>query len=323
MLTANCVQELVANTSKPSSLRRENAPKYINLPLIQPQVFRELTSEDDSMITPRPTANGMKHPALTPGLSIDAATPHANGGSLTTQLDRPSTAEEGSGLEKRASQHKQSRTSTDRKSDYFSSDPQAKNPVDGLTRGPVTPGDNSLEGMTLALTQSPVDGDRDEKTKEGGLFGKSFRMKFPKKLGRPSTEVKSAIVDEKLEGSDKSEGKEDRTIQGNFYGTIQKIRYEYEEQIQNGSFQQLVTGISSSSLMETPKLQLPLYTTVIIQDEQPDSGGVADLYRGTISSLNYDADIIEKVAPMWLGELLLKVRDAIHSLPFLAGTKLP
>lgn len=316
MLTANRVQELVASISKPSSLRRENAPKQINLPVIRPQGPRDLRNEDDSVITPRPTTNGVNHPALTPGLSIGAATPHTKDGNLTTQNDRPGTVEEGSGLEERNSQHSQPRTSIDRKSDYFSSDYLAKSLVDGPTRGLVTPGDTSLEGTTLALTQSPVDGDRDDKTKEGGLFGKSFRMKFPKKLGRPSTEVKSTIVDEKSEGSDRSEEKEDKTIQDNFYGAIQRIRNDYEEQIQNESCQQLVTGICSSSLTETPKLQLPPYTTVIIQDEQPDSGGVADLYRGTISSMGYDVDIIEKVAPMWLGELLLKVGVAIHSVSF-------
>ncbi len=262
----------------------------------------------DSVITPRPTTNGTIHPAVTPGLSIGAATPHINSGNLNTKIDWPGTAEEASGLGKRALQYTQHRTSTDRKSDYFSSNSQAKSPVDGLTRGPVTPGDTSLEGTTLALTQSPVDGDKDEKTREGGLFGKSFRMKFPKKLGRPSTEVKSAIVDEKSEESDKSEDKEDKTVQDNFYGAIQEIRYKYEEQIQSELPQQSVIGVSPSSLAEGPKLQLPPYTTVIIQDEQPDSGGVADLYRGTISSVGYDADQIEKVAPMWLGELLLKVR---------------
>lgn len=246
-----------------------------------------------------------------PLMCAGAATPHINGGNLNTQIGWPGSAEESSGLEKRASQHSQPRTSIDRKSDYFSSNTQTKSPVDGLARGPVTPGDTSLEGTTLALTQSPVDGDKDEKTREGGLFGKSFRMKFPKKLGRPSTEVKSTMVDEKSEESDKSEEREDKSVQDNFYGTIQKIRYDYEEKIHSGSPQHLVTGISPSSLAETPKLQLPPYTTVIIQDEQPDSGGVADLYRGTISSVGFDADVIEKVAPMWLGELLLKVRLTI------------
>lgn len=237
-----------------------------------------------------------------------AATPHFNGSSANTQIDRPNTTEEDDGLEKKASLNSQRRNSSDRKSDYFTTGAQAKSPVDGPTRGPLTPGDTSLDGSTLALTQSPVEGDRDEKTKESGIFGKSFRMKFPKKLGRPSTEVKSATVDEKSEESDVSEEKEDKTIQDNLYGTIQRIRYQYEEQMQTESFHQLMTGIRASSLNETPELQLPPFTTVIIQDERPDSGGVADLYRGTVSSVGYDADLIEKVAPMWLGELLLKVR---------------
>lgn len=243
-----------------------------------------------------------------------AATPHANGSS---QIDWSNT-EEGNGLEKKASQNSQTRSSSDRKSDYFTSAAQAKSPVDGQTRGPVTPGDTSLESFRLALTQSPVELDKDEKAKESGIFGKSFRMKFPKKLGRPSTEVKSAMVDEKSEESDVSEEKEDKTIQNNLYGTIQRIRYQYEEQMQEDSSHQLVTGIRASSLTETPELQLPPFTTVIIQDERPDSGGVADLYRGTVSSIGYDADLIEKVAPMWLGELLLKVRSRIHSKLLLA-----
>lgn len=239
----------------------------------------------------------------------DAATPHANGSS---QIDRPNT-EEGNGLEKKASQNSQGRNSSDRKSDYFTSGAQAKSPVDGQTRGLVTPGDTSLEGSALALTQSPAELDKDEKAKESGIFGKSFRMKFPKKLGRPSTEVKSAMLDEKSEESDVSEEKEDKTIQDNLYGTIQRIRYQYEEQMQGDSSHQLMTGIRASSLSETPELQLPPFTTVIIQDERPDSGGVADLYRGTVSSVGYDADQIEKFAPMWLGELLLKVRSNIRS----------
>lgn len=259
------------------------------------------------MITPRPTTNGIIHP-VTPGLTIGTATPHINGTSLNTQMDRPGTAEDDTGLDRRASQRSQPRNSSDRKSDYFSSSSQAKSPVDTLSRGPITPGDTSLEGTTLASTQSPIDGDKDEKAKESGLFGKSFRMKFPKKLGRPSTDVKPVVVDEKSEESDRSDEKEDKTIQDNFYGIIQKIRFGYEEQLQNGYSQHLITSINPSVLGETPKLQLPPYTTVTIQDERPDSGGVADLYRGTVSSVGYDVDLIEKVAPMWLGELLLKVR---------------
>ena len=293
-------QLLMANASKPSSLRRENAPSSIQLPVIPPPWFM---NGDDSIITPRPITmtDGIMRPANTPGLAIGAATPYINGVTSNSGPNRPATAEESTALEKRTSQQSQPRVSSDRTSDYFSSIAQAKSPVDGHSKGPVTPGDTALE----AAASSPVDADKEERS--SSLFGKKFRMNFPKKLGRTSQDVKPAVVDEKSEESDKSEEKEDKTIQDNFFGTIQKIRYDYEECMQRGPSQHLAPGITPSSFNETPLLELPLSTTVIIQEERPDSGGVADLYRGTISSVGSDADLIERTGPMWLGDLLLKV----------------
>lgn len=297
--------DLVASTSKPTSLQRDNAPSSIQLPLITTEGSQVLMNADDALITPRPT-NGMIKPAMTPGLTIGTATPALNG---TTNSNRPPTAEDGTALEKRISQLSQSRTSMDRSSDYFTSNNQAKSPSEAQPKTPGPPGEPSSD----TGTQSPVDGEKEEKSKEGGsLFGKGFRMKFPKKLGRTSTDVKPAVVDEKSEESDKSEEKEDKTIQDSFYGCIQKIRYEYEERMQNDPSYHLSSGITPSPLSETPILRLPPFTTVIIQDERPDSGGVADLYRGTVSSVGQDADLIEKVAPTWLGDLLLKVFK-VHS----------
>ena len=295
-------KDLMADTSEPSSSRRNNTPTSIQLPIITPQSAQDAMNEDDTLITPRPP-NGNVLPAVTPGLTIGLATPNVNG---AINGNRPSTADEGTSLDKGASQHSQPRHSSEKPSDYFSSGTQPKSGADGQIKVPATPGDTSEE----ATAQSPVDGDKEEKIKEGGLFGKNFRMKFPKKLGRASTDVKPAVVDEKSEGSDKSEEKEDKTVQDNFFGSIQKIRYEYEERLQHEASQHLPSSITPSSLNETPVLRLPPYTTVIIQDERPDSGGVADLYRGTISSVGQDADLIEKVGPMWLGDLLLKVSNA-------------
>ena len=298
----------MASISKNTSLWRENAPSSIALPLLPPQSSSTLLDADDSLITPR-AAEGSVRPATTPGLSIAMATPHINGitQASTTQVQRPVTAEEGTALEKRTSHNSQSRSSTDRPSDYFSSMAQPKGPIDSQVKGPVTPGDNSQETMA----HSPVDADKEEKSKEGStLFGKKFRMNFPKKLGRSSTDVKPTVVDEKSEESDKSDEKEDRTVQDNLYGTVQKIRYDYEERLQNQPSQHLPSGIIPIVPSETPMLRLPPSTSVIIQEEGPDSGGVADLYRGTVGSVGRDADLIEKAGPMWLGELLLKVRSA-------------
>lgn len=296
-------KDLMADTSKtsskPDSIQRENAPSSIKLPVISRQESQDLMNEDDTLITPRPTNSNMM-PPMTPGLGIGAATPTLNG---AVNNNRPSIAEEGTVLEKRTSQLSQPRTSTERSGDYFASGSQPKSPTDGMR----TLGESSLD----TATQSPVEGDKEEKSKESSsLFSKSFRMKFPKKLGRTSTDVKPAVVDEKSEESDKSEEKEDKTIQDGFFGSIQKIRYDYEERAQNEPSQHLPSGITPSSLSETPMLEPPPYTTVIIQDERPDLGGVADLYRGTISSVGQDADLIEKVAPMWLSDLLLKVSFA-------------
>ena len=300
-------EKLLANTSRPNSLRRENAPTTIHLPTTNIENAKDSKFDDDSMITPRPTVNGVVRPAVTPGLIIGTAAPHSNGINPNAPNDPTSTTDEGTSLEKRTSQQSQPRSSIDRKSDYFSPSAQARSPVDGQNKGSITPGDTSLEGTTLASTHSPIDGEKEEKMKETSIFGKGFRMKFPKKIGRSSTDVKPAVVDERSEESDKSEDKEDKTIQDNFFGTIQKIRYDYEERLQSEPSSHLLSSINPSLFNETPKLRLPPYTTVLIQDERPDSGGVADLYRGTVSSVGFDAEVIEKMAPMWLGELILKV----------------
>ena len=157
--------------------------------------------------------------------------------------------------------------------------------------------------VNTSIATSSTEGDKDEKT-SSLLFGKKFRMNFPKKLGRSSVEVKSAVVDEKSEESDKSEEKEDKPTQDNLLGTIQRIRYEYEKQDVSHN---IPTAITLSPLSETPLLHHPAYTTVLIQEESPDAGGTADLYRGTVGSVGADVDLIERYAPTWLGDLLLRV----------------
>ena len=302
---------LTGSDSRPVSLRSDNVPVSIELPPLQTSSSLNVTADDgcddDSAITPRPSANAVERPAITPGLTIGMATPYINGAKLKGQNETSMKNGEDSDLDNRASEQSHSRNSTDRKSDYFST-PQPQSAPDNQIKESSTPGGSSLEGTTAGVTQSPIDSKEDEKLKEGGsLFGKSFRMKFPKKIGRASTDVKPAIVDEKSEESDRSEEKEERTIQDNFWGIVQRIRRDYEDRLQQGITQRLVSGVNPSPLSETPHLELPAYTLVIIQDERPDSGGVVDLYRGTISSVGIDASQIEKVAPMWLGDLLLKV----------------
>ena len=289
---------LIANSSKANSMRHTNAPTSIHSPVILSRPNND-SSQDDS-VTPK-AINGVTG---TPGLTTGAATPQVNGvnqsanSQTTSQI--PPTIEEGSSLEKKTSQDRAPRTSTDRAPDYFSADPNARPVNDGQVRAPTTPGETAPDASNPT---SPADGDKDEKL-GSSLFGKKFRMNFPKKLGRSSVEVKPAVLDEKSEESDKSEEKDEKPIQDNLFGTIQRIRHEYE---QYEISHDMSSAISPSLLNETPSLHQPLYTPVLIQEERPDAGGAADLYRGTVSSVGRDADLIEKFAPTWLGDLLLRV----------------
>ena len=283
-----------SNQSK-NCFRRTNAPPWIQLP--DSQLLRQQNGEiqEDNIITPR--ANGYHVPIMTPGLSIAVATPAVGPINHMPHLQNalPTTAELPN-LEKRSSHSSQTRTSMERTKDYFT--PTAS------THSPTTPGKPPVSPGSETMPQSPVDS-----KESGSLFGKKFRMNmtFPKKLGRSSVEVKSPVVDEKAEESDKSEEKEEKQLEDNLLGVVQQIRYGYDEQLHHHPGQPPISGIQPSLPNETPILQLPPRTAVIIQEDRPDSGGVADLYRGTVASVGQDTDLIEKTAPMWLGDLLLRV----------------
>ena len=297
-------QKMQSEMQASTGLQRENAPPLIQLPSMPTQGWENGTLDDDSQITPRPV-NGSLLPVMTPGLSIGVATPHVGGTSFGSpvQTHLPRTSEEGSDLEKRLSRQSQPRNSTERQRDYFSTVPNPHSPSNNQTKAPFTPGDGSSE----VTSQTMVDEDKKEKSKNiSSLFDKKFRMTFPKKLGRTSAETKPIAADEKAEELDKSEEKE-KTFEENFFGTIQKVRHDYEEHYQKKPFDPLPLGIKPSLPHETPVLILPPSTTIIIQEDRPDSGGVADLYRGTVNSVGLDIDLIEKAGPRWLGDLLLLV----------------
>lgn len=290
-------RELANLEKRNSSLIRENAPPLIQLPssnLANGGIY------DDTKPFSRST-NG-----ITPGLSIGIATPHpaTTSHSMPAPSNLASMAEEGTMFEKRQSHQTNPRTSTETQvpADYFSNKPQRYS-TDNL-KPPLTP----VEAPPEAPLQSPGDAEKEEKAKEGTSFlgKKKFRMNFPKKLGRSSTETKAPVLDGRAEESEKLEGKEDKVREDNFLGLIQKIRLEYEEQLQQYPHRMIESGIRPSTPSEMPILRPSPLTTIIIQEDHPDSGGVADLYRGTVGSSGLDADLIEKTAPMWLGDLLLR-----------------
>jgi WD repeat-containing protein 48 len=283
-------KELNENIKK--SGQRANAPTSIQMPSSPMASWQE---NSGSAATPR--ANGNSYP-MTPGMGIGVATP--------APLNHlPGVPEDGAPLDKRASQ--MSRASAEKTGDYFSSTPIA-------TEAGSKPAATPSESQDSKAPKSPADADKEANGKDSSnVFGKKFRMGMSfgsKKLGRSASTntEKPVVVEEKVEdGSETSEnGEKEKEVDDSFFGVVQKIRNDYEKALQENPEQQVESGITPSLPNEAPVLKPPPLTTVIIQEET--SGGSADLYRGTVATVGEDASLIEERAPMWLGEVLLRVR---------------
>lgn len=300
---SNLVDEMIKRDEAYRKELNETVKKGVQRPTSIQLPSSQATGWQDSVgsaVTPR--ANGNSFP-MTPGMGIGVATPAA-----VNHL--PGVPEDGAPLDKRASQA--SRNSGEKASDYFSSTPSATDP-NSKTAG--TPGERQED----KAPKSPTDAEKDGNGKDSNnLFGKKFRMGMSfgsKKLGRSaSTNIeKPVVVDEKAEdGSETSENGEkekEKEVDDSFLGIVQRISNDYEKALLDNPDQQVESGITPSLSNETPVLKPPPMTTVIIQEET--SGGSADLYRGTVATVGDDATLIEARAPMWLGDLLLKVNSPI------------
>ena len=335
------------NAHEEKKLQRENAPGNIQIPQTQVNGWHT-DGADGETSTPRPT-NGAAKP-VTPGLSIGVATPGPANLSSPTKASAGAnaltpTAEEGAPLDRQRSVTSQPRQSSDRNSDYFSAS-KAPNPdlvtPTAVPKAPVTPGESAIADDP-AMTASGDGTPKDTPTgKEAGLFGKKFSMRGMsfsgmKKIGRTQAtdKDKPAVVEEKEEGTESdsrsSKTSSSRNVDDNLLGTIQKIRYGYEDSIQHQIQGQqahenglpvpaipqveLQSAIVPSLPAETPVLKPPANTTILIQEDRPEAGGVADLFEGTVGSLGTQCDLVEKAAPMWLGEVLLRnqtpVKDVV------------
>jgi WD repeat-containing protein 48 len=287
-----------AEGSIPSGSLRPNAPRSIPMPetpggpaMISP----------GAMTTPRANNGNTLYPA-TPGIAIG------------TQPLSP-RAEDDNPLDKSNTRQSQP-PATDGSADYFSAPaPAQESESSSEHKEPGTPG---AVGGPSAPT-SPT-----EERKKSGLFGKKFQMGFPKKIARQSAEVKPPTTEpEKSDsGSTKSSDKEEKVIHDNFFGVVQKIRQEYDEHGESRPEEPLPIGITPSLPIETPVLKPPPHTLIIIQEDNPESGGLADQYRGEISQLGVEADTLEKIAPMWLGDLLLRVCLSLLLFPYLSYSSL-
>ena len=317
-------KELLSNQETQKALR-ENAPQNLQMPPPQQNGWHADAAGPPSASTVKPT-NG--HTTVqTPGLgSIGLATPgltlsqtKSAGLGATTLV-----GEDGEPLDRQPT-----RQSVDRNSDYFSASRLASSEITspGGAKIPVTPGEGAEEPTTPAAEGTPS---KDTPTKGEGLFGKKFRMgmsfKGMKNIGRAAAtdKDKPAAVEEKEEtesDSRSSKTSNSRVVDDNLLGTVQKMRFAYEDSLQaqlsaNQAFENglpgsrksidLPSAITPSLPAETPVLKPPLNTTILIQEDRPEAGGVADLFEGTVGALGEMCDIVEKAAPMWLGEVLLK-----------------
>ncbi|KAH9865836.1 hypothetical protein J1614_009423 [Plenodomus biglobosus] len=251
-------------------------------------------------------ANNGFHLPHTPGLAIGLATPmqappSAGRNSQPSAFLTPTT-EEGAQLEKTQTQ----RSSIPDSGDYFGSASATNG--NGNGNGKSADAKEGTADSKEEPLQSPNEPDTPAK-KGKGMFGKKFNMSFNMKkfsTGTAATEPAKPALDEKAEDSDSRSTKTDeKTIEDNFFGTIQRIRQGYEEQLSAGAAK-LETQIAPSLPSDTPVLKPPASTTILIQEDRPDSGGVADLFEGKVGSLGLQADLIEKAAPMWLAEVLLR-----------------
>ncbi|KAE8358028.1 hypothetical protein BDV27DRAFT_138317 [Aspergillus caelatus] len=232
-----------------------------------------------SLATPtlNPNASNNSHLGTSPGEFSDYLTSHP-----TADMTRSSLS--------------------DKSSDYLSSPRTHGLPPLDTDKALPTPG----EPTPTALPQSPMEPDKEERKKGSSLFGKKFRMDFPKKLGRTSSEVKPQIQEEKVEESDKSSIKEEKVFENNLGGFIERIRSEYDEHLAAHPGQELTPAFSPSQENETPVLSIPDRVAVLIQEETGETAVASDLYRGSVGSIREEIDKLEKSIPLWLADLLLK-----------------
>ena len=262
-------------------------------------------------------------------MSIGAATPAFFGSPVKLRESVSNGTEIGSPLAKTTSQQSQQ----GRKSiDYFSSTTSG---TAGLTsptetvRIPMTPGGDNAGEEGDAATALP--GDTPSKLGKKSKWNMGFSMKKLTRTGTNETANKPTVIEDTSKDSEaesdsrSSKTSNSRTVDENFLGCVQKIRFAYEDEVTNqlqrqgvmdaaggalGSARdlELPSQITPSLPAETPVLKPPGNTTILIQEDRPEAGGVADLWEGKVARTGEAAqvDLLEKYAPMWLGDVLLR-----------------
>ncbi|KAI9886107.1 MAG: hypothetical protein M1823_002067 [Watsoniomyces obsoletus] len=302
---------------------RMDAPRSIQLPSTLFPGWPSPANDTPGM-TPR-AVNGSYIPP-TPGMAIGAATPAPQPRLAAPTDHQPLPSTDRSSPENKPSQYDLSRTSSERTGDYFSSvpEPPLARELAKINLSATT--SRSQDNQSVSSSSEP-DKEKETQGKEaaGSRFGMKFRMPFAsKKLSRTTTADSSkptmTVANEQAEVSEDSAstdgGGGEAVIEDNFFGVVQTIREAYIAWSKDPTgHSSMPAHITPSLPTETPVLKLPPATGIIIQEDRPDSGGIVDLYRGTVASMGEEADLIEKVAPVWLGDLLLRNHIPLKEVP--------
>lgn len=256
--------------------------------LIMPPAF---SISDFNPSTPTgKTAGGYMNPLFpqTPGIGL-AATPF---------ISTPSCDTDGTNA----------RSSMERHSDdYFSSTP-------GTTAPNLLIPKNGA--ATEATAYEEPSGEKEKEEKDSSLFGKwrSFGTKKYRSISVDMNGAKTPVPAADEKSSEEITDKPD-PLEEMLGGVVKRIRTRYDTHYQETPEEPIISIINPSLPLETPVLKPPANTEIIVQEDKPDFGGVADLYRGTVGSVGQDASLLESVAPAWLGELILlnhiPVKDTI------------
>jgi WD repeat-containing protein 48 len=310
-------------------------PGPIQIPHSNMTSWLDPSSTPTSASTLKPV-NGYKFPQ-TPGLAIGFATP----GILSPLAGQPSISLPSMDNQKPL-ETPSARSSTDQHvNDYFSRPLSGGNasatPITSTqTSSPVLNGRLSNENQSQTSSLAPPSTDAEPTTpspEKSGLFGKKFKRMnlIPKSLKKSDKglDTKTPIPDEQHSDSDgRNSQADDRLNEDSFLGNMLRMRHTYELQSRNGVTDPdnvglniqpppppkdskgnptPVTSLISPSLPnETPVIKPPPETIILIQEDSADSGGVADLWEGTVGSVGHEAEVVERVAPAWLADVLLR-----------------
>ncbi|EPS36103.1 hypothetical protein H072_10520 [Dactylellina haptotyla CBS 200.50] len=276
-------KELATAQAAREAVRRQNAPSAIILPG-PPSHFQDASP---SATTPRPGMNGMSatYPA-TPGMSIGLATPAI--------AHFPTSTPGGSSLLPPMAEE-DPKKSTD--SDYFSTIP-AKSKDDELTSAaptPALPATTPGAPATTATEETAAAPVATSKLSLSKFWSKKSKQTEEKKTEEPKPEEPAEPV------------KQPEQFDDTLAGVIKRIRQSYEVYSPDRLSPDfsIKTAIGPSLPSETPVLKHPPEMVVIIQEDSPDSGGMKDVYRGTVGDVGAEADELEKVLPGWVAEAIL------------------